>query len=210
MLFHIKWTNLLIETTAIWHPIKRIECSIFVVVSRFSFLLITCLHLQFQIRSDQLRRSQTKTTLKVQHQMRSKMLVYDARFLVVINHIYRRKIWTIISNVIIGEKFKCKMCGKVLETKFSLQCHFKSTHKKECTKDDIGKTSCPPLSATPVEDQDNLIKEQQQEIDNLQNAIKTIKDEIKELRTKLIAKRRLSTELKAGNEKSMIVLRKAY
>lgn len=109
-----------------------------------------------------------------------------------------------------GEKFKCKVCGKVLETKFSLQRHFQTTHKKECTENDIEKTTCPPLSATPVEDQDNLIKEQQKEIDNLRSAIKTTKDEIKELRTKLIAKRRLSTELKTGNERSMIVLRKAY
>lgn len=89
----------------------------------------------------------------------------------------------------IAEKFKCKICGKILESKFSAQRHVLTSHKKECMEDDIEKTICSPLNVTPVRDQDQLIKEQEKEIENLIRIKKEIKDQIKYLRTKLIAKR---------------------
>lgn len=110
----------------------------------------------------------------------------------------------------IGEKFKCKMCGKILESNFSAQRHVLAAHKKECAKDDIEKTLCSPLNATPIEEQDNLIEEQRKEIENLLRMNKETKDQIKDLRVKLIAKRRLSSELKADIRKSLIVVRKKY
>lgn len=115
-----------------------------------------------------------------------------------------------INRTHVGEKFKCRMCSKILESKFSAQRHMLASHKKECTKDDIEKVLCSPLSATPVKDQDKVIKEQRIQIENLLRIRKEVKGQINHLRAKLIAKRRMSSELKAEKRKSLIVSRKNY
>lgn len=110
----------------------------------------------------------------------------------------------------VGEKFKCKQCDKVLETKYSVQRHVLASHKKECNEDDIQKAQCSPVSPIPAEEQDILLETQQQEIESLQTAIKGTREQIMVLRRRMIAKRRLSTDMKARSEKSLILLRKKY
>lgn len=111
----------------------------------------------------------------------------------------------------LGQKFKCKLCGKNLETKYSAQRHVLAVHKAKCTKDNIEMVHCSPIKdLIPVNDQDNLIKEQQKTIETLQSQIKQTKDQIQNFRARLVAKRRLSKELKAENGKSLIILRKKY
>lgn len=111
----------------------------------------------------------------------------------------------------LGQKFECKVCGKVLETKYSAQRHVLASHKRNTDDDDIQMVNRPSMnSVISIENQDKLIEEQQKRIETLQQYIRQIKLQIQTLRTKLVAKRRLSTELKSKTMQSLIIVRKNY
>lgn len=98
-----------------------------------------------------------------------------------------------------GKKFQCSIenCEKKLASKFALQRHIISVHGQTFSNIDGTIVQVPVDDPLTELEKDSLIEKRKHQIDTLENKLRTVQNEVKNLRTQLKIKNRIVNRLKS-------------